>query len=38
MAATPEQRKNNRRLALVLFSVALVFGVGFVTKIALLGF
>jgi len=35
---TPQQRKNNRRLALILASVALVFGVGFVTKIALLGF
>ena len=35
---TPEQRKNNKRLALILLSVALVFGVGFVSKIALLGF
>lgn len=35
---TPEQRKNNRRLALILLSVALVFGVGFVSKIILLGF
>jgi len=26
---TPQQRKNNRRLALILASVALVFGVGF---------
>jgi len=32
---TPEQRKNNRRLGLILLSVALAFGVGFVAKIAL---
>lgn len=38
MTQTPEQRKNNRRLALILLSVALVFGVGFVSKIILLGF
>jgi hypothetical protein len=36
--STPEQVKSNRRLALALLSVAIVFGVGFVTKIALLGF
>ncbi|MDN3921006.1 cytochrome oxidase small assembly protein [Roseateles violae] len=35
---TPEQRKSNRRLALALVSVALVFFLGFVTKIALYGF
>jgi hypothetical protein len=39
---TPEQlrerSKSNRRLALALLSVAVVFGVGFVAKIALLGF
>jgi len=39
---TPEElrqrSRSNRRLALVLLSVAVVFGVGFVTKIALLGF
>ena len=38
MAQTPEQRKNNKRLALILASVALVFFVGFMTKIAVLGF
>lgn len=38
MAQTPEQRKSNKRLALVLASVALVFFVGFMTKIAVLGF
>ncbi|MDI4632559.1 cytochrome oxidase small assembly protein [Pelomonas sp. V22] len=38
MAQTPEQRRANRRLALILASVALVFAVGFVTKIALYGF
>ncbi len=37
MALTPEQRKNNRRLALILASVAAVFAVGFVAKIMLLG-
>jgi hypothetical protein len=36
MAMTPEeQRKSNVRLALILASVALVFAVGFVAKIAL---
>jgi hypothetical protein len=32
---TPEQRKANRRLALILASVALVFALGFAAKIAL---
>jgi hypothetical protein len=32
-----EQRKRNLRLALILASVALVFLLGFVTKVALLG-
>jgi hypothetical protein len=36
MALTPEQRKNNRRLGLILLSIALVFGIGFVTKMVLL--
>ena len=35
--STEQQRKSNVRLALVLGSVALVFFVGFVTKIVLLG-
>jgi hypothetical protein len=35
MAPTPSlQRKANVRLALILFSVALVFAVGFVVKVA----
>ncbi len=34
MALTPEQRKANRRLALILASVAVVFALGFVSKIA----
>jgi hypothetical protein len=34
---SPEQKKNNLRLALVLASVALVFFVGFVGKMVLLG-
>ena len=38
MALTQEQRRSNRRLALILVSVAAVFAVGFVTKIALFGF
>jgi hypothetical protein len=34
---TPEQRKANLRLALILASVALVFALGFVAKIAWMG-
>lgn len=34
--ATPEQRKSNRRLGLILLTVALAFGVGFIAKIVLL--
>ena len=37
MAPTPEQRKNNLRLALILATVAAMFGLGFVLKIVLLG-
>ena len=33
---TPEQRKSNRRLGLILASVALAFALGFAAKIALL--
>lgn len=33
----PQQRKNNIRLALILLSVAVVFALGFMAKIALLG-
>lgn len=36
MALDAQQRKANRRLALILATVALVFAVGFVAKIALL--
>ncbi len=36
MAATPEQKKNNARLGLILASVALVFFVGFLVKMLLL--
>lgn len=32
---TPEQRKANRRLGLILLSVALVFGLGFIAKMTL---
>ena len=34
---TPEQRRANLRMALILASVALVFFVGFMVKMALLG-
>jgi len=37
MAPTPEQRKSNLRLALILASVAAVFAIGFVAKIVLVG-
>lgn len=33
MALTPEQKKANRRLALILASTALVFCLGFVARI-----
>jgi hypothetical protein len=38
MAANSEQRKSNKRLGLILLSVALVFGLGFVSKTFLFGF
>jgi hypothetical protein len=34
---TPEQKKNNRRLGLILASVALIFFVGFMARAALFG-
>lgn len=34
---TPEQKKNNLRLALILASVALVFFAGFMAKMIFLG-
>jgi len=34
---TPEQRKNNLRLALILASVAAAFLLGFIAKIVFLG-
>ncbi|MFO1228141.1 cytochrome oxidase small assembly protein [Roseateles sp.] len=34
---TPEQRKNNRRLGLILASVAAAFAIGFVAKLVLFG-
>jgi hypothetical protein len=34
---TPEQRKSNLRLGLILASVAVAFVVGFVAKLVLLG-
>jgi len=36
MPMTPEQKKSNLRLALILASVAVVFFVGFLVKVALL--
>ena len=37
MALTPEQRRKNLRLGLTLFTVALVFGLGFFAKAMLFG-
>jgi hypothetical protein len=34
---TPDQKKNNLRLALILASVAVVFFVGFIAKMVFLG-
>lgn len=34
---TPEQKKNNRRLGLILASVALVFFVGFLVRVIFFG-
>lgn len=36
MSMTPEQKKNNLRLALILASVAAVFFVGFMAKVVFL--
>ena len=37
MATTEQQRKANRRLGLILATVAVLFGVGFVVRIVLFG-
>jgi hypothetical protein len=37
MARSPEQRRRNVRMALVLVSIVAVFFVGFIAKMALLG-
>jgi hypothetical protein len=37
MAQTDEQRKANRRLGLILASVAVVFALGFIAKIVFMG-
>jgi hypothetical protein len=37
VAQSEEQRKANVRLALILASVALIFGLGFVAKIVFMG-
>ncbi len=37
MSTTPEQRKANRRLGLILASVAIAFMVGFMVKMTWLG-
>jgi len=37
VGTTDKQRRSNLRLALILVSVALVFGLGFVAKIVWLG-
>jgi len=36
MAMTPEQKKGNLRMALILASVAVVFFVGFMVKVVLM--
>jgi hypothetical protein len=36
-AMTPEQKKSNRRMGLILATVALVFFVGFMARMVLLG-
>ena len=38
MALTPEQKKSNLRTGLILASVAVVFFLGFMTKMVVLGF
>ncbi len=37
MTTSPQQRKANLRLALILASLALVFGLGFIAKVVLFG-
>ncbi|MCK9688412.1 cytochrome oxidase small assembly protein [Scleromatobacter humisilvae] len=37
MAQSPEQRRKNARLGIVLFTVALAFGLGFFAKAMLFG-
>jgi len=37
MSQTEQQRKANLRLALILATVALVFGLGFIAKVVVLG-
>lgn len=37
MGTSPEQRKKNLRLALILASVALAFGLGLLVKLTLFG-
>ena len=34
---TPEQKKNNRRLGLILASIALLFFIGFIVRMAWIG-
>ena len=37
MSRTPEQRRKNLRMGITLFTVALVFGLGFIAKAMLFG-
>jgi hypothetical protein len=37
VAMTPEQRKANRRMALTLASIALLFFIGFIVRMAWIG-
>ncbi len=38
MALTPEQKKSNRRLGLILASIALLFCLGFIARAKFFGF
>ncbi|MGI4779550.1 MAG: cytochrome oxidase small assembly protein [Janthinobacterium lividum] len=37
MAATPEQKKRNRRMGLTLASIALLFFIGFMVRMVVIG-
>jgi hypothetical protein len=37
MATTPEQKKNNRRMGLTLASIAVLFFIGFLVRMVVIG-